>query len=158
LKRCSNLPKNLKKPGLPSLYNESLGTVSESYQYDRIEDRDKPKMNGGNVRGSSRRGGHYRSDKKAACSSAGVPAGNDGYLFLRFRQHTINPTIHVPFLSIISVYATLVRPEDEDAPHFIVSSLILLCAFAAPAQNSRSTTEPQSGRRWSGSRSVNHHD
>jgi hypothetical protein len=27
--------------GLPSLYNESLGTVSESYQYDRIEDRDK---------------------------------------------------------------------------------------------------------------------
>jgi len=29
---------------LPSLYNESLGTVSESYQYDRIEDRDKPAM------------------------------------------------------------------------------------------------------------------
>jgi hypothetical protein len=29
--------------GLPSLYNESLGTVSESYQYDRIVDRDKPK-------------------------------------------------------------------------------------------------------------------
>src|SRR5437773_8124524 len=29
--------------GLPTLYNESLGTVSESYQYDRIEDRDKPK-------------------------------------------------------------------------------------------------------------------
>src|SRR6201993_4571884 len=28
--------------GLPSLYNESLGTVSESYQYDRIEARDKP--------------------------------------------------------------------------------------------------------------------
>jgi hypothetical protein len=27
---------------LPSLYNESLGTVSESYQYDRVEDRDKP--------------------------------------------------------------------------------------------------------------------
>jgi hypothetical protein len=27
--------------GLPSLYNESLGTVSEAYQYDRIEDRDK---------------------------------------------------------------------------------------------------------------------
>jgi hypothetical protein len=26
--------------GLPSLYNESLGTVSESYQYDRIRDRD----------------------------------------------------------------------------------------------------------------------
>jgi len=28
--------------GLPSLYNESLGTVSEAYQYDRIESRDKP--------------------------------------------------------------------------------------------------------------------
>jgi hypothetical protein len=27
---------------LPSLYNESLGTVSEVYHYDRIEDRDKP--------------------------------------------------------------------------------------------------------------------
>ena len=29
--------------GLPSLYNESLGTVSESYEYDRVKDRDKPK-------------------------------------------------------------------------------------------------------------------
>src|SRR6202007_3395554 len=28
--------------GLPSLYNESLGTVSEAYQYDRIVDRDQP--------------------------------------------------------------------------------------------------------------------
>jgi len=28
--------------GLPSLYNESLGTVSESYHYDRIENRDQP--------------------------------------------------------------------------------------------------------------------
>src|SRR6202051_3322541 len=27
--------------GLPSLYNESLGTVSESYQYDRLKDDDK---------------------------------------------------------------------------------------------------------------------
>jgi hypothetical protein len=27
--------------GLPSLYNESLGTVSESYHYDRVKDRDK---------------------------------------------------------------------------------------------------------------------
>jgi hypothetical protein len=27
---------------LPSLYNESLGTVSEAYQYDRVQDRDKP--------------------------------------------------------------------------------------------------------------------
>src|SRR6202163_2292301 len=29
---------------LPSLYNESLGTVSESYQYDRIKDRDRPEV------------------------------------------------------------------------------------------------------------------
>src|SRR5437588_9555178 len=28
--------------GLPSLYNESLGTVSEAYQYDRVEDRENP--------------------------------------------------------------------------------------------------------------------
>jgi hypothetical protein len=28
--------------GLPNLYNESLGTVSEAYQYDRVQDRDKP--------------------------------------------------------------------------------------------------------------------
>ena len=28
--------------GLTSLYNESLGTVSESYHYDRVQDRDKP--------------------------------------------------------------------------------------------------------------------
>jgi hypothetical protein len=27
--------------GLPSLYNESLGTVSESYHYDRVKDADK---------------------------------------------------------------------------------------------------------------------
>src|ERR1017187_194672 len=31
--------------GLPSLYNESLGTVSESYHYDRIEDRDRAPVN-----------------------------------------------------------------------------------------------------------------
>src|SRR5450759_3753361 len=30
--------------GIPSLYNESLGTVSESYQYDRIKDRDQPEV------------------------------------------------------------------------------------------------------------------
>jgi len=29
---------------MPSLYNESLGTVSESYHYDRIQDRDKPEV------------------------------------------------------------------------------------------------------------------
>lgn len=28
--------------GATSLYNESLGTVSESYHYDRVKDRDKP--------------------------------------------------------------------------------------------------------------------
>jgi len=28
--------------GLPSLYNESIGTVSDSYQYDRVENRDSP--------------------------------------------------------------------------------------------------------------------
>jgi hypothetical protein len=28
--------------GLPNLYNESLGTVSDSYHYDRIEGRDQP--------------------------------------------------------------------------------------------------------------------
>ena len=27
--------------GLPSLYNESLGTVSTFYQYDRVQDRDR---------------------------------------------------------------------------------------------------------------------
>jgi len=27
--------------GLPNLYNESLGSVSEAYQYDRVVDRDK---------------------------------------------------------------------------------------------------------------------
>jgi len=31
--------------GLPSLYNESLGTVAESYHYDRVENRDKPEVN-----------------------------------------------------------------------------------------------------------------
>src|ERR1039458_5266312 len=31
-------------PALPSLYNESLGTVSESYHYDRIKDRDQPEV------------------------------------------------------------------------------------------------------------------
>ena len=30
--------------GTPSLYNESLGTVSESYEYDRIKDRDQPEV------------------------------------------------------------------------------------------------------------------
>ena len=42
LKALQQFSEELKEAlGLPSLYNESLGTVSESYQYDRIEDRDK---------------------------------------------------------------------------------------------------------------------
>src|SRR5438445_292658 len=43
LKALHSFSEELKEGvGLPSLYNESLGTVSESYQYDRIVDRDKP--------------------------------------------------------------------------------------------------------------------
>ncbi len=43
LKAIQNFSEELKVAlGLPSLYNESLGTVSESYHYDRIKDRDKP--------------------------------------------------------------------------------------------------------------------
>src|SRR6201985_3566490 len=43
LKALHQFSEELKEAlGLPSLYNESLGTVSESYQYDRIVDREKP--------------------------------------------------------------------------------------------------------------------
>ena len=43
LKSLQQFSEELKEGlGLPSLYNESLGTVSEAYQYDRIVDRDKP--------------------------------------------------------------------------------------------------------------------
>jgi hypothetical protein len=43
LKALHSFAEELKEAlGLPSLYNESLGTVSESYQYDRVVDRDKP--------------------------------------------------------------------------------------------------------------------
>src|SRR3954468_18437322 len=43
LKSLQSFSEELKQAlGLPSLYNESLGTVSEAYQYDRVEDRDKP--------------------------------------------------------------------------------------------------------------------
>jgi len=43
LKALQQFSEELKEAlGLPSLYNESLGTVSEAYQYDRIIDRDKP--------------------------------------------------------------------------------------------------------------------
>lgn len=43
LKALHQFTEELKEAlGIPSLYNESLGTVSEAYQYDRIVDRDKP--------------------------------------------------------------------------------------------------------------------
>lgn len=43
LKALQKFTEELKEAlSLPSLYNESLGTVSEAYQYDRIEGRDKP--------------------------------------------------------------------------------------------------------------------
>src|SRR5262245_27186658 len=43
LKALHQFSEELKEAlNLPSLYNESLGTVSEAYQYDRIKDRDKP--------------------------------------------------------------------------------------------------------------------
>jgi hypothetical protein len=43
LKALQQFTEELKEGlGLPTLYNESLGTVSESYHYDRIKDRDKP--------------------------------------------------------------------------------------------------------------------
>ncbi len=46
LKALHQFTEELKEAlGLPSLYNESLGTVSESYHYDRIENRDKPETN-----------------------------------------------------------------------------------------------------------------
>jgi len=43
LKALHGFSEELKEAlGMPSLYNESLGTTSEAYQYDRIIDRDKP--------------------------------------------------------------------------------------------------------------------
>src|SRR2546429_7193340 len=43
LKALQQFSEELKEAlGIPSLYNESLGTVSESYEYDRVENRDKP--------------------------------------------------------------------------------------------------------------------
>jgi hypothetical protein len=42
LKALHEFAEELKEAlALPSLYNESLGTVSESYHYDRIKDRDE---------------------------------------------------------------------------------------------------------------------
>jgi hypothetical protein len=44
LKAIHEFTEELKEAtGLPSLYNESIGTVSDSYQYDRVENRDEPK-------------------------------------------------------------------------------------------------------------------
>ena len=44
LKALQQFSEELKEAlGLPSLYNESLGTVSESYHYDRVKDRNEPK-------------------------------------------------------------------------------------------------------------------
>jgi len=41
LKALHDFSEELKEAlGLPSLYNESLGTVSESYHYDRVKDRE----------------------------------------------------------------------------------------------------------------------
>src|ERR1700690_3052864 len=43
LKALQQFTEELKEGlGLPVLYNESLGTVSESYHYDRVKDRDEP--------------------------------------------------------------------------------------------------------------------
>jgi len=45
LKALHQFAEELKEAlALPSLYNESLGTVSEAYQYDRIRDRDQPEV------------------------------------------------------------------------------------------------------------------
>ena len=55
LKALQQFTEELKEGlGLPSLYNESLGTVSESYQYDRIVDRDKPRPTAESALGSGR--------------------------------------------------------------------------------------------------------
>jgi hypothetical protein len=45
LKALQSFSEELKQAlGLPSLYNESLASVSEAYQYDRVENRDKPEV------------------------------------------------------------------------------------------------------------------
>lgn len=45
LKALHQFSEELKEAlALPSLYNESLGTVSESYHYDRIKDRDESEV------------------------------------------------------------------------------------------------------------------
>jgi hypothetical protein len=45
LKALQQFSEELKEAlGVPSLYNESLGTVSEAYQYDRVQGRDQPEV------------------------------------------------------------------------------------------------------------------
>jgi hypothetical protein len=45
LKAIHEFSEGLKEAtGLPSLYNESIGTVSDSYHYDRVKDRDEPEQ------------------------------------------------------------------------------------------------------------------
>jgi hypothetical protein len=45
LKALQQFSEELKEAlNLPSLYNESLGSVSESYHYDRVQGRDKPEV------------------------------------------------------------------------------------------------------------------
>src|ERR1700686_3217704 len=45
LKALQQFSEELKEAlNLPSLYKESLGSGSESYQYDRIQDRDRPEV------------------------------------------------------------------------------------------------------------------
>jgi len=42
LKALHSFAEELKEAmGVPSLYNESMGTVSEAYKYDRVKERDK---------------------------------------------------------------------------------------------------------------------
>src|SRR5580698_5332851 len=47
LKALQQFSEELKEAlGLPSLYNESLGTVSDSYQYDRVKAPNEPEVRG----------------------------------------------------------------------------------------------------------------
>ena len=58
--------------GLPSLYNESLGTVSESYQYDRVEDRDKAHSGSAEASLGSRREESGRSEERPSLGTASI--------------------------------------------------------------------------------------
>ena len=72
LKALQTFSEELKEGlGLPSLYNESLGTVSESYHYDRIENRDKAPVDRPKrpweVAGKRRRSQRRRAGRSASC-------------------------------------------------------------------------------------------